>query len=184
MLLLSGKHGVQRVRNLINEQHQVHAYAVELTAKQIYGLAPTGAVDFGGSEYVPAERQAQPTFQKHSQDRYRWWTLVHGAYQMEFNETLELAPDEIALLEPHKRLLRAGATHPVQYLRGKQDPVSTLLSITGPQMQMKQNARVSTLRVFRLEGPSAPGPGHVRATRKKSKTKSKRTAKKGKRGKR
>ncbi|MFQ5777931.1 MAG: hypothetical protein ACE5IP_07980 [Terriglobia bacterium] len=180
MRLLTGKHGVQHIRNLINERHQVHAYAVELTAKQVYSLAPTGAVDFGGNEYAPAERQAHPTYQKHSQDRYRWWNLVHGAYQMEFNETLELAPDEIALLEPHERLLRAGAAHPVQYLRGKQDPVTTLLSITGPQMQMKQNARVSTLRVFRLEGPPARPPGGARAPQKKARAKDKSRVKKRK----
>lgn len=158
MQLVSGKEAAQRVRNLINAQHQVHAYAVELTAKQIYSLSPTGEVDFGGSEYVAAERQPVPAHQKHSQDRYQWWSLLHGAYLVEFNEVGELADNEIALLEPHERLLRAGAEHPALFLRGKLNPLTTLLSVTCPRVQIKQNARISTLRLFRLTGAAAAKP--------------------------
>lgn len=166
MQLVSGKEAVERVRNLINAQQQVHAYAVELTAKQLYNLNPTGEVDFGGSEYVAAEQHPVPTHQKHSQDRYQWWSLVHGAYQMEFNEVLELAENEIALLEPHERLLRAGAEHPALFLRGKLNPLTTLLSVTCARVQIKQNARVSTLRVFRLAA-AAPPSGAKPAKKKK-----------------
>ena len=91
MQLVTGKEAAQRVQNLINPAQQTHAYAVELTAKQIFSLNPTGEVDFGGSEYVAAEPQPLPSHQKHSQDRYQWWTLVHGAYLVEFNEVVELA---------------------------------------------------------------------------------------------
>lgn len=171
MELMSGKQAVARVRNLLSEKHQVHAYAVELTAKHIYNMNPTGAVDFGGSEYVPAERRPVPTQQKHSQDPYQWWTLMHGAYLMEFNEILELADNEIALLEPHERLLRAGAEHAVQFLRGKLNPVTTLLSVTSARMQVKQNARVSTLRVFRLSGGAAPAAAAARKPAKPTKKK-------------
>lgn len=156
MQLVTGREAVQRVRNLISDKHQVHAYAVELTAKCIFGLNPTGEVDFGGSEYIPAQPAPLPTHQKHSQDRYQWWTLVHGAYQVEFNETLELADDEIALLEPHERLLRVGAEHPVQFLRGKLAPLTTLLTVGCARLQVKQNARLATLRVFRLTGAAVP----------------------------
>src|SRR3990167_10348331 len=85
MQLVSGKEALQRVRNLIKAELQTHAYAVELTAKQLYSMNPTGAVDFGGSEYVPAEPHPVPSHQKHSQDRYQGGTLVHGAYLVEFN---------------------------------------------------------------------------------------------------
>ncbi|MBI2956338.1 MAG: hypothetical protein HYY26_03380 [Acidobacteria bacterium] len=156
MQLVSGKEARQRISNLINEKHQVHAYAVDLTAKQIHRLDPTGNVDFGGSEYVAAEPHPMPTHPKHSQDRYQWWTLPHGAYLVEFNESAELADDQMALLEPHERLLRAGAELPAQYLRGRQNPLSTLLSVTCAQVQIKQNARVATLRLFRLAPAAAP----------------------------
>jgi len=168
MQLVSGREAVQRVRNLIKAEQQTHAYAVELTAKQLYSLNPTGAVDFGGSEYVPAEPHPVPTHQKHSQDRYQWWTLVHGAYQVEFNEVIELAEDEMALLEPHERLLRAGAEHPALFLRGKINPLTILLSVSGARLEIKQNARISTLRIFRL-GAAGAAPKAAKAPAKKKK---------------
>lgn len=168
MQLVSGKEAVQRVRNLIKAEQQTHAYAVELTAKQLYSLNPTGAVDFGGSEYVAAERHPVPSHQKHSQDRYQWWTLVHGAYQVEFNEVIELAEDEMALLEPHERLLRAGAEHPALFLRGKINPLTILLSVSGARLEIKQNARISTLRIFRL-GAAGAAPKAAKAPAKKKK---------------
>ena len=165
MQLVSGKEAVQRVRNLINDKQQIHGYSVDLTAKQIYRLDPTGHVDFGGSEYAAAERHALPTHQKHSQDRYQWWTLVHGAYAVEFNEILELGEGEVALLEPNDRLLRAGAELPSQYLRGQHNPLSTLLSVTCAQVHIKQNARVATLRVFLMGGAPAPAAAAAKAAK-------------------
>ncbi|MFQ5694956.1 MAG: hypothetical protein ACE5HB_03115 [Terriglobia bacterium] len=169
MQLLPGKEGVKRVTSLISEKHQVHAYAVELTAKQICNLNPTGQVDFGGSEYIAAEPRPVPTHKKHSQDRYQWWSLAHGAYLVEFNEVISLAPNEIALLEPHERLLRAGATHAVQFLRGYSDPLSTLLNVVAARMEIKQNARIATLRVYRLPGLKPPlGVAKTKSAKKKS----------------
>ncbi|HXE74032.1 MAG TPA: hypothetical protein VNN18_00145 [Candidatus Xenobia bacterium] len=164
MQLVSGKEAVQRVGNILSDKHQVHAYAVDLTARQVFRLDPTGTVDFGGSEYVAAERHPMPTHQKHSQDRYQWWTLPHGAYMVEFNETIELAEDELGLLEPHERLLRAGAELPARYLRGPHNPCWGLMSVTCAQVQIKQNARVATLRVFRL---GAPAKAAKKAAKKK-----------------
>src|SRR3972149_1043368 len=162
MQLVSGREAVQRVRNLIKAEQQTHAYAVELTAKQLSSLTPPGAVAFGGSKSAPAEPHPVPTHQKHSQDRYQWWTLVHGAYQVEFNEVIELAEDEMALLGPHERLLRAGAEHPALFLRGKINPLSILLSVSGARLEIKQNARISTLRIFRL-GAAGAAPKAAKA---------------------
>ena len=168
MQLVSGREAVQRVRNLISEKHQVHHYAVELTARVIHTLNPTGEVDFGGGEYIPAQTAPLPAHQKHSQDRYQWWTLMHGAYQVEFNETLELAEDEIALLEPHERLLRAGAEHPVQFIRGRVNPLTTLLTVGCARLQIKQNARISLVRVFRLADAPTPAKAKpAKASKKK-----------------
>ena len=165
MQLLPGKAAVQRLKNLVSEKHQVHAYHVDFTARTIYGLNPTGEVDFGGSEYVPAQRQDLRTHQKHSQDRYQWWELPHGAYLVEFNEALDLADDEIALLEPHERLLRAGASHNANFIRGQTSPVHTLLNVTSARIQIKQNARISTMRVFKL-APATKGATPAKPAKK------------------
>lgn len=168
MQLLTGAEGAKRIGNFISRNHQIHAYSVDLTAKQIYSLEPTGEVDFGGSEYVAAGRHPLPTHKKHSQDRYEWWMLMHGAYELEFNETIALAEDEIALVEPHERLLRAGGEHPAIFFRGELKPLTILLTVAGGRLQVKQNSRISTLRVFRLAaGARRGGPAKAAKAKKK-----------------
>ena len=68
MQLRSGKEAAQRMHRFISSKHQVHAYSVDLTARQIYSLGPTGAVDFAGSDYLAADPHAVSAYQKHSQD--------------------------------------------------------------------------------------------------------------------
>ncbi len=182
MQLRSGKETARRMHRFISSKHQVHAYSVDLTARQIYSLGPTGAVDFAGSDYLAADPHAVSAYQKHSQDKYRWWSLLHGAYLVEFNETLELAENEIALLEPHERLLRAGAVHPALYVRGKVDPIATMLSVAGAKIEIKQNARISTLRLFRLAAaPSRPAAPKKAKKKTKKKAPARKTPKKKKR---
>jgi deoxycytidine triphosphate deaminase len=151
---LSGKESAPRVTGMISAKHQVHGYAVGLTVKNIFALDPTGRVDFGGGEYMPAGRIAVQPFRRNPEDKYQWWELGRGCYFIEFNETLELAPDEMALLEPDERLLRAGASHTSNFLRGRIAPVEALLQVEALTMLVKQNARVSRLRVFKLAAGS------------------------------
>ena len=170
MRLLTGKNAARRLKGFISSRHQVHAFHAELTASRIYGLNPTGAVDFGGTELLPAEPVPLSTHKKHSQDRYEWWTLLHGAYLVECNESMKLDSDEIALLEPHERLLKAGGAHDSRYLRGSMSPVYLMLNVPTGKVEIKQNARISTLRVFSLGGgTSSPGkPARKRAAKRES----------------
>jgi len=147
---LPGKHAASRLQGLINPKYQVHAYAVGLTVKNIYAVDPIGQVDFGGGEYLSAGRIAVGTQRRRREDKYEWWDLGRGSYFVKFNETLELAEDEIALLEPDERLLRAGAAHVPLFLRGRVAPIETLLQVDTVRIQIKQNARISLLRLFRF----------------------------------
>jgi hypothetical protein len=147
---LSGKEAATRVTGMISAKHQVHGYAVGLSVKNVFALDPTGRVDFGGGEYMPAGRIAVEPLRRNPEDKYQWWELGRGCYFIEFNESLELAPDEMALLEPDERLLRAGASHTSNFLRGRIAPVEALLQVEALTMLMKQNARVSRLRIFRM----------------------------------
>jgi hypothetical protein len=79
-----------------------------------------------------------------------------------------LAADEAALLEPHDRLLRAGASHVAVFLRGHLAPLQTLLYVNALHLEIKQNARISSLLVFRLEcateaaeAPPLPGGSKI-----------------------
>ena len=165
MDLLPGKLAAARVAGIINPKYQVHAYSVDLTVRSVYVVDPVGQLDFGGSEYVPAGRMAIATQHRRPEDRYEWWDLGRGSFFVEFNETLALAEDEIALLEPDERLLRAGAAHVPSFLRGHVAPIETLLHIDTPRLQVKQNARMSRLRVFRLR-PVAASARSARAEKK------------------
>lgn len=164
---LTGKEIASRTSGLVSPKHQVHGYSVDLTVRKVYVVDPTGRVDFGGSEYIPAGRIEVAALRRNPEDKYLWWDLGRGAYFLEFNESLDLRADEMAVLEPDDRLLRAGASHPALYVRGKQSPLEMLLDVNVTRVLMKQNARASRLRVFRLgDGNVSAAAPSARATKK------------------
>ena len=170
MDLLPGKTAANRVAGIVNAKYQVHGYSVDVTVRNVSSVDPSGQLDFAGSEYTPAGRITISTHRRRPEDRYEWWDLGRGCYFVEFNETLELAEDEIALLEPDVRLLRAGASHAPVFLRGRVAPVEALLQLDTLRLQIKQNARISRVRIFRF----APAGGSVSAVAKRAASKSKR----------
>ena len=158
MELLSGRETVRRVSGLINEKYQVHRYSVHLTVRNIYALDPVGQVDFGGSEYAPAGKAAIGTMRRNAEDSYEWWDLGRGRYQVEFNESLALADDELGSLEPEDRLLRAGGSHVTVSLRGRIETLEVPLVVETIRIQIKKNARISRLRIFRFKPTAGPAP--------------------------
>jgi deoxycytidine triphosphate deaminase len=175
MELLAGKDAAARVSGMISAKHQVHGYAVGLSVRNIYAIDPTGQVDFGGGEYVAAAKVPMEAQRRSREDKYTWWELDRGGYFVEFNEALELAPDEMAILEPDERLIRAGASHPAILLRGRVAPIETLLRVDALRISIKQNARIARVRVFRIgaaaatssteaaAAPTAPAPAEAPA---------------------
>ncbi len=179
MQLLTGKEVLSRIEGVLNAKYQVHGTAVDLTVKNIYAVDPVGRVDFGGTEYVPAGKVAIAPQRYAREDKYHWWDLSRGAYLVEFNETLQLADDELGLLEPDERLLRAGASHVAHFMRGHVAPLETLLDVSTLRLQIKQNARISRVRIFRLAAPvpttapkalagAAPGKARRKPGRRRS----------------
>ena len=178
MDLLAGKDAATRISGIIHPKYQVHGLSVHLTVRKVYAVDPVGQADFAGSEYVPAGKIEIAPLRRRPEDRYAWWDLSRGCYFAEFNESLELAEDEIALLEPEERLLRAGAAHVPMFLRGRVAPVEALLQVEALRVQIKQNARIARLRVFRLQPSAASAKlrrqrGAGAAPRKKQRKKSK-----------
>jgi len=149
---VAGKEIANRVSGMVSPKHQVHGYAVGLTVKNIYSVDPTGRVDFGGSEYSPAGKMPIAAQRGKLEDKYLWWDLGRGSYFVEFNESVELTPDEFGYIEPDDRLIRAGATHNSFYVRGHVATLEALLTVDAVRLQVKQNARVSFLRLFRASG--------------------------------
>ena len=129
MQLLSGKDAAEHIAGIIHPKYQVHGFSVHLTVRKIYAIDPTGKLDFGGGEYVPAGRMEIAPHQLRPEDNYLWWELDRESYFVECNETLSLASDQIALIEPEDRLLRAGGWHVPLFVRGHVDPVELLLTV-------------------------------------------------------
>lgn len=177
MRLLSGHDASAHVKGILSDKHQVHGYSIDLTVKDIWRVNPTGQLDFGGGEYVPAGHFPIEPHRLRPEDNYQWWELDRGCYFIEFNETLELGDDEIALLEPDPRTLRTGATHASVFLRGNMEKLETLFDVQAQHLTLKQNARVSRLRIFRLgntantssanskSGSANPAPGRSKKRR-------------------
>lgn len=163
MELLTGKEALNRIGGVLNPKFQVHGTAVDLTVKNIYAVDPVGQLDFGGSEYKAAGRIAMASQRRNQEDRYEWWDLGRGCYIVEFNESLDLPDSEVGMLEPEERLLRAGGSHTSHFVRGKVSPVETLLEVSTMRLQIKQNARISRIRIFRLPGAVATTQGRMPA---------------------
>jgi deoxycytidine triphosphate deaminase len=164
---VSGQHAAARVTGMISPKHQVHGYSIDLTAKQIYGLDPSGRVDFGGTEYAASARHPVASQRLHKEDKYSWWDLSRGSYVVEFNENVALEPNEFAILEPDERLLRCGVTHGTAFLRGQGERLETLIVVGTMSVQIKQNARVSRVRVFRFGDAPKVASASARATARK-----------------
>lgn len=148
MQLLSGKDTADHITGLIHAKYQVHGFSVHLTVKKIFAVDPVGKLDFGGAEYMPAGRVEIATHHLRPEDNYLWWELDRGSYFVECNETMNFAADQIALIEPEDRLLRAGGWHAPIFVRGKVDPVELLLTVGVPQLRVKENARIARVRLF------------------------------------
>ena len=169
---VSGQEAAARLTGMISPKYQVHGYSIDLTAKQIFGLDPSGQVDFGGTEYAPSARLPVASLRRNKEDKYSWWDLARGCYVMEFNENVALKPNEFAIIEPDERLLRCGATHGTTFMRGQGERLETLLIVGTMSVQIKQNARVSRVRIFRFGPPpaataSAAGAGATKKTKAK-----------------
>jgi len=151
MQLLAGKDAADHIAGIIHPKYQVHGFSVHLTVRKIWAIDPAGKLDFGGGEYVPAGRVELAPLQLRPEDNYLWWELDRESYFVECNETISLASDQIALIEPEDRLLRAGGWHVPLFVRGHVDPVELLLTVGILQLRVKENARIARVRLFRID---------------------------------
>jgi hypothetical protein len=163
MQLLTGKSAAAHISGILYPKFQIHGFSVHLSARKIFAIEPTGQIDFGGNEYIPAGRIELPTHQLRQEDNYRWWELSRGCYFVQCNEGLNLGSDEIAMIEPEDRLLRAGAWHVPLYLRGHVSPVELLVEVGAEKLRVKENARLSHVRLFRIEVGNSPNGGSRKA---------------------
>jgi deoxycytidine triphosphate deaminase len=146
---LEGQHVGKLLRNMIHEKTQVHAKSVDLTMKAVSRIATTSSIDFGGSEFAPGDRVTLMPKKMDPSDKYGWWLLAAGEFLIEYNECLSLPPRHIAIIQPHQRLIEAGATHETRLIAEPTERLMSLVQVCQADVRIKENARISELIVLR-----------------------------------
>lgn len=147
--MLGGEEIGKYLKNLVYEKTQIKPESVDLTVKTISRIVTTSSIDFGGSEYVPGERIELAPRKIDPAEKYGWWFLAEGEFLVEYNETLSLPPDHLGIIQPHIRLIEAGATHDTRFITESEEKLISLLRICQADARIKENARISKLIVLR-----------------------------------
>jgi deoxycytidine triphosphate deaminase len=151
MHYLEGERVAEVLKGVISQKHQQHHHETDLTVRSVHRITGGGAIDFGGSEEVVAPREKIEPKKASPDDKYGWWQLPAGSYVLTFNEVPELGEKQIAFIQPHERLVRAGATHPSYYFRGRREVVETTILVGSGGINIKENARVSKLLILQID---------------------------------
>lgn len=146
--ILDAEDTAAHVAGLVHLDTQRAARGLDLTVDAVHRIAGAGRLDFGGSEFEPAEwEELEPALADPSDD-YGWWRLEPGTYAIRYNETVELDETRVARISPLGRLLRAGASHPCFVIDESPDPLETLLAVGDGGCRLKENCRVSRLLIM------------------------------------
>ncbi len=140
----------RHLEGVLHEETQVEETSVSLTAASLARPTSRGELDFGGSEFQLSDREEIAPLERDADDDYGWWALEAGTYLLELNETIQLEGPQQALLQPHDHLLWNGAFHPTVLLSADETNMRLTLPLTVPDpgVEIKENARVSSVRVF------------------------------------
>ena len=131
----------QFLDGIVHEPTQSEGRGFDLTVGEVYDVTGAGQVDFGGGELAAAETSPHKSEKRDPEDDYEWWHLDAGQYLLEYNESLA----ETALrftLQTRSELLERGASHPTLSVT---ELPRVPLSVGGDGLDLKENARVSTL---------------------------------------
>jgi deoxycytidine triphosphate deaminase len=135
----------RHVAGLVHFDTQRADHGLDLTVGTVFHITSAGQLDFGGSEFEPAERSVIAPERASPDDDYGWWTLDAGTYIIRYNEAIDLGAGQRAEVFPLDRLVQAGASHPAFTVHGTQNPMETLLTVGEHGVRLKENCRVSRL---------------------------------------
>jgi deoxycytidine triphosphate deaminase len=145
MDILDGAQVAKSLADLVYEKTQVHARSVDLTVKSISTIQSGGTLDFGGSEFAPAERAAITPEKLQPDDKYGWWSLDEGDYLLEYNEELALPTGHAAVVQPHERIIESGITHNTHLIVESDEKLLAIVRVSRAGVRIKENARISKL---------------------------------------
>jgi hypothetical protein len=129
-----------RLDGLVHRDTQLHDAGVDLTVSEVHLPSGPAQVDFGGGELTDASTTRLDSTKRAPDDDYGWWNLGGGTYLLAFNESL--SGGEAVQLQPRTDLVERGCSHPTLRVT---DLPAVPLSVPPAGVQLKENARVSTL---------------------------------------
>lgn len=146
-MILESDQFSNHIQSIIHKNTQQHRLHFDLTIRQIYEFTEAGSLDFGGSEFRPAEKQKIKTQKKNKNDTYGWWHLPRGIYQAEINEELVDVKNKIGILTPHIHLRKAGLMMNTVIIPEQADKEALTInfSVPKPGCDIKENARFAVL---------------------------------------
>lgn len=151
MRILDADATAARLDGLVHLDTQRADSGLDLTVDEVARLTGPGSLDFGGSEFEPADLTTLDPELADPADDYGWWVLEAGTYAVRFNEAIDLAEGQVGVVHPLPRLQRAGAAHAAFVVDGAEDPVEALLTVGAAGCRLKENCRVSRLLVLQTD---------------------------------
>lgn len=148
MDLLSSKNIVNHVENIVHEDTQLHTNCIDLTVASVHWLTEAGALDFGGSEFEPAQTKQIEPEKENPDDDYGWWKLNAGRYKAVFNENFSASEDTVALIAPHNHSREAGVVANTQILSAEESS-GLIFDVPAVGCNIKENARFATLYLLK-----------------------------------
>lgn len=147
MILLQSDELTNHIGSIIHQDTQQHDNHFDLTVDTIHQFTEGGSLDFGGSEFQPAEKRLIDPQKKNADDDYGWWHLRKGTYQATMNETIKEFEDTIALLTPHPHAQQAGIVANTNILSSAQEDQAVTINFYVPEAgcNIKENARFLVL---------------------------------------
>ena len=130
------------VDGIVHEPTQTGGRGLNLTVTEVHEVTGPGRVDFGGDELEAAELTPHDRQYRDEDDDYQWWHLDAGQYLLEYNESLSLPGDTVAVVQTRDAVRARGAFHLTLWV-SELDHVP--LSVGGAGLRLKENARVSTV---------------------------------------
>ncbi|MDX1636755.1 MAG: hypothetical protein R3281_02215 [Balneolaceae bacterium] len=150
MFLIQSEELLEHVDQIIHRDTQLHTFCIDLTVSEIHRYTAGGALDFGGSEYVPASTEPIQPQKRQADDDYGWWNLTEGAYRAYFNEKLQNVADTLSIISPHDHASKAGIIMSGDHITSDEPHGQVAVDIRVPSVgvQIKENARLATLHIL------------------------------------
>jgi len=148
--LLSANDLLNQISNIVHQETQLHDDHIDLTVSEVHKVSGAGYLDFGGSEFKPAITEKITPEKRRSDDDYGWWKLGNGPFRIIFNESLTLESSQTGIISSHRHSRQSGLVSNTNLISSEdnQERLSMNITVSEAGCNIKENARIATLRVL------------------------------------